>query len=621
MAIRNEKDKVLALKSALSSTMRAIAGDSELEIAFTSDRPIINGKNIRLCNISHLPDKTDIAVARGQSDSVAMRLAAHNVKFHQKHAPLDADARAAFDALEQARVEVLGTMRMAGMKQNLAQMLEHKYLKSGHDKINSLDDAPLSEALGLMLREKFGDIAIPKSGEMITQLWRDKINKQCQQSLEDLGKNIEDQQAFAKSAKQLLFDLELISDAEFDANEDYEDDESGDDFNEQQGDNNQIDSEQMDGEGQEASSSEQDATGDSDESSEIDSELNPSDSEEIANDGDKSASSEQGNLDEKHLSNQPNYKIFTNRFDEIVNAPELCPSEELAQLRSLLDKQLETLAGAVARLANKLQRRLMAQQNRSWNFDLEEGVLDSARLTRVILDPMQPLSFKAEADSDFRDTVVTLLIDNSGSMRGRPITIAAICADILARTLERCGVKVEILGFTTKAWKGGKSREAWLEANRPVNPGRVNDIRHIIYKGADEPYRHARKNLGLMMREGLLKENIDGEALEWAKNRLMGRSENRRILVVISDGAPVDDSTQSVNSPNYLEAHLREVIKNIETSSPIQLIAIGIGHDVTRYYQHAITLQDAEELAGALTDELADLFEEQPKSKVRNRRY
>jgi cobaltochelatase CobT len=321
----------------------------------------------------------------------------------------------------------------------------------------------------------------------------------------------------------------------------------------------------------------------------------------------------------ERLSNQFNYKVFTQKYDEIVKAAELCPPDELDQLRALLDKQLENLAGAVARLANKLQRRLMAKQNRSWQFDLEEGLLDTARLTRVVTDPLQALSFKVENDTEFRDTVVTLLIDNSGSMRGRPITIAAICGDILARTLERCGVKVEILGFTTRAWKGGKSREAWLEANRPPNPGRVNDIRHIIYKAADEPWRHARRNLGLMMREGLLKENIDGEALEWARKRLMARPEQRRIMMVISDGAPVDDSTQSVNAGNYLEAHLRQVIEDIETRSPIQLVAVGIGHDVTRYYRRAVTLLDAEELAGALTDELAALFDEELPAQTRRR--
>ncbi len=306
----------------------------------------------------------------------------------------------------------------------------------------------------------------------------------------------------------------------------------------------------------------------------------------------------------------PDYKAFTTRFDEIVEADELCDPDELQRLRDYLDKQLQNLHSVVARLANRLQRRLMAQQSRSWEFDLEEGVLDTARLPRIIIDSQQPLSFKQEKDMAFRDTSVTLLIDNSGSMRGRPITVAATCADILARTLERCGVKVEILGFTTRAWKGGQSREAWLQAGKPPNPGRLNDLRHLIYKSADAPWRRARKNLGLMMREGLLKENIDGEALDWAHQRLLGRSEQRKILMMISDGAPVDDSTLSVNPGNYLERHLRHVIEEIETRSPVELIAIGIGHDVTRYYKRAVTIVDAEELGGAMTEKLAELFDE-----------
>ena len=315
----------------------------------------------------------------------------------------------------------------------------------------------------------------------------------------------------------------------------------------------------------------------------------------------------------------PDYKAYAAKFDEVVNAEDLCEPEELQRLRDYLDKQLQNLSSVVARLANRLQRRLMAQQNRSWEFDLEEGMLDTARLPRIIIDPQQPLSFKREKEMDFRDTVVTLLIDNSGSMRGRPITVAASCADILARTLERCGVKVEILGFTTRAWKGGQSREAWLQAGKPANPGRLNDLRHLIYKPADAPWRRARKNLGLMMREGLLKENIDGEALDWAHQRLVGRPEQRKILMMISDGAPVDDSTLSVNSGNYLERHLRYVIEEIETRSPVELIAIGIGHDVTRYYRRAVTIVDAEELGGAMTEKLAELFAETPSPRATKR--
>jgi cobaltochelatase CobT len=388
------------------------------------------------------------------------------------------------------------------------------------------------------------------------------------------------------------------------------------------GDSEQQSPAEGEGESDDVENESEDSSGDSQDDAEADgadSELVDTDDDTAVEAGEDAPLPPQNQSNEK-LSNQFVYKVFTQKFDEVVKAGELCPPEELEQLRALLDKQLENLAGAVARLANKLQRRLMAQQNRSWTFDLEEGLLDTARLTRVVIDPLSALSFKVENDTDFRDTVVTLLIDNSGSMRGRPITIAAICGDILARTLERCGVKVEILGFTTRAWKGGKSREAWLEAGRPANPGRVNDVRHIIYKAADEPWRHARRNLGLMMREGLLKENIDGEALQWAEKRLLARPEHRRILMVISDGAPVDDSTQSVNAGNYLEAHLRQVIEEIETRSPIQLVAIGIGHDVTRYYRRAVTLLDAEELAGALTDELAALFDEVPPADRRRGR-
>ena len=310
---------------------------------------------------------------------------------------------------------------------------------------------------------------------------------------------------------------------------------------------------------------------------------------------------------------EPSYKVFSSAADEVVAADELCDPEELTRLRAYLDQQLSAYSSVVARLANRLQRRLMAKQNRAWMFDLEEGVLDAARLTRIIVDPTAPLSFKQEQDTDFRDTVVSLLIDNSGSMRGRPIMVAALCADILARTLERCNVKTEILGFTTRAWKGGHARDLWIKAGKPPQPGRLNDLRHIVYKAADAPWRRARKNLGLMMREGLLKENIDGEALIWAHQRLLGRPEARRILMVISDGAPVDDSTLSVNSGHYLERHLREVIAEIESKSPVELIAVGIGHDVTRYYRRAVTLVDVEQLGGAMTEKLAELFDEEPR--------
>ena len=471
-------------------------------------------------------------------------------------------------------------------------------------------------------REKIAGVPIPPSGHAIVELWRTEIEDKASGSLANLLTRFENQEDFSRAARALLRDLNLVPDSDLD-DEGGESEEGGDDQQPEAGENSDQTPEQGEGDSEDSSAEEDQVPGSSEESGEVEgaeSELQEMSDEESAESGDESPNTPPAGANAEKFADTFTYKAFTQKFDEIVKAADLCPPEELEQLRTLLDKQLENLAGAVARLANKLQRRLMAQQNRSWDFDLEEGVLDTARLTRVVTDPLQALSFKVERDTDFRDTIVTLLIDNSGSMRGRPITIAAVCGDILARTLERCGVKVEILGFTTRAWKGGKSREAWLEAGRPANPGRVNDIRHIIYKAADEPWRHARRNLGLMMREGLLKENIDGEALQWAQKRLLARPEHRRILMVISDGAPVDDSTQSVNPGNYLEAHLRQVIEEIETRSPIQLVAVGIGHDVTRYYRRAVTLLDAEELAGALTDELAALFDEELPAETRRGR-
>ena len=463
----------------------------------------------------------------------------------------------------------------------------------------------------------------PPSGHALVDLWRKEIEAKAGTSLDALLGSYENQEEFSRLARKVLRDLNLIAESDMEDPSESDEDASEDNQPEQAQGSDQA-PEQGEGENEQAESEEDQQAGESEDTGDVEgmeADMADADEDAEAEAGEDAPMPPPAKDGGEKLSNQFNYKVFTTKFDEIVKAAELCPPDELDQLRALLDKQLENLAGAVARLANKLQRRLMAKQNRSWQFDLEEGLLDTARLTRVVTDPLQALSFKVENDTDFRDTVVTLLIDNSGSMRGRPITIAAICGDILARTLERCGVKVEILGFTTRAWKGGKSREAWLEAGRPANPGRVNDIRHIIYKAADEPWRHARRNLGLMMREGLLKENIDGEALQWAHKRLLARPENRRILMVISDGAPVDDSTQSVNAGNYLEAHLRQVIEEIETRSSVQLVAVGIGHDVTRYYRRAVTLLDAEELAGALTDELASLFDEETPTAQRKSRF
>ncbi|RUT29445.1 cobaltochelatase subunit CobT [Arsenicitalea aurantiaca] len=618
----NRPDQTAPFKSAVGATLRAIAGTADLEVSFTSDRPMLTAEKARLANLPRLPTRRDIAIARGQGDAMAMRLASHDADAHRRRAPSDPDARAAFDALEQARVEALGCVRMPGMTGNIHEMLEDRLFRANFAEVAARDDAPIAEALGLLLREKVAGLEVPPSGHALVGLWRKEIEEKAGGALDDLVARFEDQEDFARAARALLRDLEMLSDAELEGDQD-EDGEGDQNDAPDKADGSDQNPEAGEADNDQSEMQREESPGTSEESGEVEgaeTDYTETEDDTPGDAGEDAPSPPPGGNDPDRLTNSFNYKIFTQKYDEIVKAAELCPPEELDQLRALLDKQLENLAGAVARLANKLQRRLMAQQSRAWEFDLEEGLLDTARLTRVVTDPLQALSFKVERDTDFRDTVVTLLIDNSGSMRGRPITIAAICGDILARTLERCGVKVEILGFTTRAWKGGKSREAWLEANRPANPGRVNDIRHIIYKAADEPWRHARRNLGLMMREGLLKENIDGEALLWAQRRLMARPENRRILMVISDGAPVDDSTQSVNAGNYLEAHLRQVIEEIETRSPIQLVAVGIGHDVTRYYRRAVTLLDAEELAGALTEELAALFDEEAPARAGRRR-
>jgi cobaltochelatase CobT len=598
------------LKRSIAGTMKAIARKPDLEVAFASDRPVLMGQDkARLPEPPRRLTAQDVAILRGNADAMALRLACHDTNLHRKLAPDGQAARAVFDAVEQARVESIGSRRMAGISSNISAMLEDRYHRGGkYEEITDRADAPLEDAVALMVRERLTGAKPPASAAKIVDLWRDFIEDRAGRDLDGLLKNIENQRSFARNIRDLLSSLDMADEAALDS----EDEENEDD--------NESDEQEQQGEGE----SEQESQGDR-----ADVEISEDSSDEMEDGASEEADGPSGELPEESeeadsedageswrppsRSNEargPDYKAYTNRFDEIIHAEDLCDADELTRLRAYLDKQLAHLQGVVGRLANRLQRRLMAQQNRSWEFDLEEGTLDPVRLPRIIMDPFQPLSFKQEQDTNFRDTVVTLLLDNSGSMRGRPITVAATCADILARTLERCGVKVEILGFTTRAWKGGQARETWLQNGKPANPGRLNDLRHIIYKSADAPWRRARKNLGLMMREGLLKENIDGEALDWAHTRLLGRPEQRRILMVISDGAPVDDSTLSVNPGNYLERHLRFIIEEIETRSPVELIAIGIGHDVTRYYRRAVTIVDAEELGGVMTEKLAELFEE-----------
>ena len=600
------------MRRAITGCVRSIAGDPQVEVAFANERPGLAGERIRLPEISKRPTAHELAVTRGLGDSMALRLACHDQKIHASMAPQGADARAIFDAVEQARVESLGSLRMPGVASNIQSMNTEKYAKANFSTISRQEDAPIGEAVAMLVREKLTGQKAPETAGKVLDLWRPFIEDKAGSDLDNLSNVIEDQQAFSRVIRHMLSAMDMAEDMG-DDQEQSEDEQSTDEEQPRSGEQDQETSEEEAGQDS-APAEESEASQEQLDDGEMDgAEISE---EEMSDEGDDDSETP-GEMRRPatpfdDFNEKVDYKIFTQEFDEEITAEELCDEAELDRLRAFLDKQLAHLQGAVGRLANRLQRRLMAQQNRSWEFDLEEGYLDPARLTRLIIDPMQPLSFKKEKDTKFRDTVVTLVIDNSGSMRGRPITVAASCADILARTLERCGVKVEILGFTTKAWKGGQSREKWLAGGKPPAPGRLNDLRHIIYKSADAPWRRARRNLGLMMREGLLKENIDGEALMWAHNRLIGRREQRKILMMISDGAPVDDSTLSVNPGNYLERHLRAVIEQIETRSPVELLAIGIGHDVTRYYRRAVTIVDADELAGAMTEQLASLFEEQP---------
>ncbi len=579
-------------------------------MTFAAERPGLSPGKARLPEPARKMSKRDAAVVRGHADSIALKIACHDPKVHRKLMPGNPQARGVFDAVEQARVEAIGSRRMTGVAKNLTAMLDDHFHRGKYDEITDRADAPLSDALAMLVRERLTDLPPPAAARKMVDLWRPILEDKIGTRLDQLSRVTEDQTKFGDLVHDLLSALDLGDDT----NAEVDDDENQDDNRE--GENDQSGA---------------DGSPDSDAAQEMSADQAQETTDEMSDSAMESAQAVRQRYLRRRRTRRrrdagrgardptpgaaneprgPEYHAFAPRFDEVIAAEDLCDHDELERLRSYLDKQLAHLQGIVARLANRLQRRLMAQQNRAWEFDLEEGILDPARLSRIVIDPYQPLSFKHEKEATFRDTVVTLLLDNSGSMRGRPITVAATCADILARTLERCGVKVEILGFTTRAWKGGQSREAWLAAGKPATPGRLNDLRHIIYKSADAPWRRARKNLGLMMREGLLKENIDGEALDWAHKRLLGRSEQRKILMMISDGAPVDDSTLSVNAGNYLERHLRFIIEEIETRSPVELIAIGIGHDVTRYYRRAVTIVDAEELGGAITEKLAELFSE-----------
>ncbi|MGI9414320.1 MAG: cobaltochelatase subunit CobT [Hyphomicrobiales bacterium] len=598
-------------KSALTGTMRAIAQDEELAVEYGAETPRIEPHRAKLPQVDHYLSEEVVAVSRGIADSFALRLARHDDKIHARLLPEGRNAQAVFEAVEQARCESIGARAMPGMSKNLEAMLDDRYQKQGVAKLRERQDAPLEEAVALLVRERLTGCPPPQTAGMLVDLWRPWIEEKAGEILDGLEHQIDDQSAFARLTRDIIAALDMADELGETA------DENDADNAEQEPESGEMDAdaegEAEEQEGQSSADAEQ-AEGDMEDGEQDAVEIEADDvfDDVDADDAPEGTEPWRPDFPLSNMPPEPTYKVFSAAFDEVIAAEELCDADELQRLRDYLDKQLSSLQGVVARLANRLQRRLLAKQNRSWEFDLEEGILDAARLSRVVVDPLHPLSFKQELDTNFRDTVVTLLLDNSGSMRGRPITVAATCADILARTLERCGVKVEILGFTTRAWKGGQCREQWLASGKPDAPGRLNDLRHIVYKAADSPWRRSRRNLGLMMREGLLKENIDGEALLWAHSRLLARHEQRRIMMVISDGAPVDDSTLSVNSGNYLEQHLRQVIEEIETRSPVELIAIGIGHDVTRYYRRAVTIVDAEELGGAMTDKLAELFDDAP---------
>lgn len=615
---KNPESPLEPFKRALAHAARSLAETPDLEIVYSGEGPQLSGNRAVLPHPPRDLTPEDAARIRGLADQMALRIAHHDPAAHAKTRPRSGAGQPIYDALEQARIEAIGANAMGGVKGNLKAVMDHAWARKVYNEVEAMANPPLAEIVSLMVRERLTGEPPPPTARALVDMFRGDIEAKAGQDLEKLEGMLHDQKAFARIARAIIHDLEMGDDLS-DAPEQPDDDSEGKDDGEPE-----ASEDNDDGEG-ESQSPQQTAMDDDEtaarEAEDADSQMMQSEEDPDADDTDEPPDMGDGDQparpDPSGDSRAITYKVFTTAHDEIVAAEELCDPEELTRLRAYLDQQLASVSNVVSRLANRLQRKLLAQQNRSWSFDLEEGLLDTARLTRVITDPTASLAFKEEEDTEFRDTVVTILIDNSGSMRGRPIMVAAVCADILARTLERCGVKTEILGFTTRAWKGGSSREDWLKAGKPAQPGRLNDLRHIIYKAADAPWRRARRNLGLMMREGLLKENIDGEALMWAHQRLIGRPEARRILLVISDGAPVDDSTLSVNSGHYLERHLREVIGEIEAKSPVQLIAIGIGHDVTRYYKNAVTIVDVEQLAGAMVEQLADLFDEEVRRVTR----
>ena len=602
-------------KKALSDATRVLADDIDVAVSFTVDPPGMTKEAMRLPQITRRMTRDEVMLARGTADGFALKRRFHNEGTHNRYMPSGEMARDLYEAMETARCEAVGAKHMPGTAGNIDARIAHDAERKGYAQIRSQTEAPLSVAAGLLIRQLATGRSLPPGADTVAELWRPFFEEQAGETLENLDHVLSDQPAFARFARRVIQDLGY-GDQLGDDPDDMGDDQEGTEEEQEEGPEN-PDSQGDDS--QEQDETEADEDGPQEESADTEVVMDDSADDEMSDDSEmpQAEAPPEPPAPSPFSDADPNYVVYTSEFDEEIAAEDLAEAAELERLRAYLDQQLDPLKGAVSRLANKLQRRLQAQQNRSWEFDLEEGTLDAGRLARVVANPTTPLSFKVEKDTEFRDTMVTLLLDNSGSMRGRPISIAAICADVLARTLERCQVKVEILGFTTRAWKGGLSREKWLAGGREASPGRLNDLRHIIYKQADAPWRRVRPNLGLMMKEGLLKENIDGEALEWAHRRALARREQRKILMVISDGAPVDDSTLSVNPANYLEKHLRDVIAMIERRKAVELLAIGIGHDVTRYYSRAVTITDVEQLAGAMTEQLAALFDSDPRKRAR----
>ena len=602
-------------KKALTEATRTIAGDPDLAVTFSVDPPGMAGDSLRLPQVTRRMSRDEVLCARGTADGFALRRRHHDAGTHARYQPAGPMARELYEAMEAARCEALGARFMPGTAGNIDARIAQEAEKRGYANLRTQSDAPLAVAAGYLVREMTTQRELPRGARNVADIWRPFIEEQAGATLENLDATLADQAAFARLTRQVIADLGYGDQLGDDPDEGGDEEEGAQDEPEDAPESAESQGEENAEEDDSQSSDE----GPREERAETESVLSEEAEDDLSEETDapQAEAPPEPPAPAPFSDADPNYAVFTSDFDEEIAAEDLADAAELERLRAYLDQQLEPLKGAVSRLANKLQRRLQAQQNRAWEFDLEEGTLDAGRLARVVANPTTPLSFKVEKDTEFRDTVVTLLLDNSGSMRGRPISIAAICADVLARTLERCAVKVEILGFTTRAWKGGQSRERWLAQGRPAAPGRLNDLRHIVYKPADAPWRRVRDNLGLMMKEGLLKENIDGEALEWAHRRMLARREARKILMVISDGAPVDDSTLSVNSANFLEKHLRDVIAMVERRKAVELIAIGIGHDVTRYYQRAVTITDVDQLAGAMTEQLAGLFDSDPRARAR----